>query len=89
MTLGGGIGVVQTPLPPPERVSPFRMPHAMTGGGVGPSVEPCPQLSLALLDELKKTGGDRERGECAGNETALCGRRRLSDEVRGRRGLIE
>ena len=46
----------KTPLPPPERVSPFRIPHAMTGGGVGPSVEPCPQLSLALLD-VRKLGG--------------------------------
>ena len=58
IALGGGIGVVQnpTPPPPPERVSPFHMPHAITGGGVGPSVEPCPQLSLALLDE-RKLGG--------------------------------
>ena len=49
IALGGGIGVVQNPTPPPpERVSPFRMPHAMTGGRCGAergtlsTTLPCP-----------------------------------------------
>ena len=32
---------------------------------------------------MKENGGGQGRGECAGNETALYRRRRLSDEVRG------
>ncbi len=45
-------------------------------------------LAAARLSFLFAWGGNRERGECAGNETALCGRRRLSDEVRGGGGWL-